>query len=1259
MRSLIFKAILLFTGLHFCLCAQAQASDVQLNKYVFKDGSTIRGMSDNGLWAVAYGPSTTNGSLYNYPKLINVKTKEVISLLDENSTETVHSCFGDDVSDDGKTIVGELNGKPAFWKSGTGWKTLPLPVGWTEGLVDGITPDGKYGVGRANDYTNGFCEYPVMWNLETGAIVSTPNFPTNGIQGTNENMVRFESITPDARYIMGCVSYSYVSNVMYFIYDRNDNSWLPVGFSYNATTKRCTPLAEGIAHLENAYFSPDGKWVGGTAYMVKEIAGSQFGNEYRAPFRYNIETKVFEIHDDTESQNLCCAIIDNSGTLYAATPPNSPVRTLYVRNGKYWYPLTEILSQCYGINYYETSGFEYSGTPIAVSGDGKTLGAIATAIEDNYTLTLPEAFGTAAAKVNLLNTYTITPTSGSEFTTLKSLTVKFNRDIEVLSEKNAVLLTDEAGNTIRSSISFGVSSSNDKTVDIGFRTTTLEAGKKYYINIPAGSISIKGDGTCTNEAIKIEYKGRAATPVKVISTAPASGSSVALLNYSTNPILLKFDTNIKLTDNAEAALYLNDEPAAISDLEMEYYNNMVLVFPATAQYLYKNNNYKVVIKAGSISDVTDGNSNEQIEINYEGSYERFVVSNDTLIYSEDFTYGVANMLLYEGDKLTPNDEMKSWDFLATERPWVPVRDNDATDYCAASHSMYTPAGKSNDWMMTPQCYIPDSKCVLEFDAQSYLSTKNDKLKIIVYASEREMNMLTDEDIATIESQGTVVFNESLKAGGGLLAGNWKHYSIALSSYVDKSIYVAFINENEDQSAIFVDNVKIVHNNDFITALKVPETVIAKNSQVIEGRVTANNLNETYNGLELTLLDANNNAVDVITDANVSMKYNDTYDFVFAKELPLTIGIENKYAIRVKLGNSVDTLKTTIKNLSFKPTKRIVLEIKTGQDCVFCPQGKVTLDKLEGIYGEQIIPIEYHTYVGDPLESGMTAYSDEFLGLSAAPSAKINRSAEAYSPMANVITNGVSDYAFSIGNGKTWIDVIEKEMTTDAEANIDIAASFNEATGNITMDCHYMFAINKEKQNISILPIVVEDNVSGYQYNNFYKTVDADLGPWQQGGEYGEEAVLYTHNDVARGIMSNSYFGQTGIVPASITSGEVYKTSMEFARPNADNIYNCKVVCMMIDANTGKVINVARTNILSSSGISGVNHDDLNLSLADGTLNISSAKAAKVELFTADGRMIAHQTINGNGSVSMNSHKGLVIAKISIDGKTIVKKITIK
>ena len=48
-----------------------------------------------------------------------------------------------------------------------------------------------------------------------------------------------------------------------------------------------------------------------------------------------------------------------------------------------------------------------------------------------------------------------------------------------------------------------------------------------------------------------------------------------------------------------------------------------------------------------------------------------------------------------------------WEFNADNTPWnFTLRSSTETeDYCAGSHSMYNPAGKSDDWMALPQQYI--------------------------------------------------------------------------------------------------------------------------------------------------------------------------------------------------------------------------------------------------------------------------------------------------------------------------------------------------------------------------------------------------------------------------------------------------------------------------------------------------------------------------------------------------------------------------
>lgn len=1161
--------------------AAQNVKDPVLTTYEFKDNSCIQGLSDNGDWAVSYGPSESDGVHYSNARLINTRTKQVTVLGQEGSSATPVFSMAGDVTDDGM-VVGSYKGEAATWTAEGGWQTLPRPAGWPEAMAVSVTPDGRYAVGYAYSYSSGaenYGETPIFWDLTTRTIEEVPNSPTAGSANEAGRMIRYTDISSDGRYISGIIDYSYTWNTLYFIYDRTTKTYSRVGFDSAGT-----PWADGLASMVGS-FSPNGKWFGGSAYIIN--AGTN--DEYSVPCRYNMETKEFDVYDDTELRDFETAKIDNEGTMFCATPSGTPVRSLCVRVGKFWYQLDELLKQRYGFDFYGKSGFDNTGTCIGVSADSKTI----TCFPDPYTsyvLELDETFSEAASKIDLLATYTATPADGASVTKMKTVSVQFSRDITVLGSASNVTFTDESGATAARVVSLGVSG---KTLNVEFRTTTLEADKAYTLTIPAGTVALKADGTRTNSQIVLHYTGRDAVPVKVTGVSPESGNSLTQLNATTNPVLLTFDTDIALANASGAELYREGDDAAIAQLSVAVNGNRAMIYPETSEYLYLNTSYKVVLKAGAVTDINGDNPNERYEVSYEGLYERIIMADDTLMYSEDFSNGVANMLLYEGDHNVPTAEMKSYDFIDGDNyPWIPVRDADEYDWAAASTSAYSPAGKSDDWMVTPQIYIPDAKCRLEFQAQGFRNTKQDKLKVIIYAADKVFNYLSAADVAEFRANGEVVMDEVVLPGASEndLAGDWKTYSFPLEKYATKNIYVAFVNENEDQSCVFVDNVKVIRDNGFLTALTSPVTVVAQTSQQITGRVIGNSEAVAFNTLNAKLLDAGKNVIDELTETGLALKKGDRHDFAFAKALPLAVGEENVFYIRVQLDDKFDTLRYSIKNLAFKPVKRVVVEEYTGQGCANCPRGHLAMENLERIYGDRVVPVAYHCYTGDKWESGMTSYTT-FIGLNAAPSAKINRGDIASEPMYSTISGGKRTWTYSSPAGDCWFDLVQNEFDTDADANLYAAAYYDESTERVRVSCVANFAMNVERQNVGLLLVVVEDGLVGYQVNTYYGSTDEGLGEWTAGGAYGQQTVYpYTFNAVARAMVGASFNGSTGYIPSSVECGKDYKASIEFAKPSVDEIYNCKVVCMLIDANTGAIINVARADMQNAVSIDGVKAD---------------------------------------------------------------------
>lgn len=1259
MKKSIYAAVLFLLGLFVCHLSHAQnPGKPRIHQFIFEDGATIHKLSDNGAWAVACGPSADDATMDLYPKLIHIATDEVKELCDD---PMVPECAAYDVTDDGNMVVGTYNGKPGVWLRAKGeWQNLPLPEGWSSGCIQAVTPDGKYAVGRGSlSYT----ETPVLWDLENdGEIIPTPGYPEKSLSGERNDQVRFIDITADGRYILGITSFSYVGYTIFFVYDRNNATFIPLGFNYDSATERYTAREKGILFIDDASISPDGKYVNGTAYMVKEIDGQEFPDEYRTPYSYNMETDEFTLFDEEESHDMTICATDNTNALYAAAPPTSPVRTMYIRSGKYWIPLHQILQQVYGIDYFAQTGFEYTGTPISASADGLAIGVIAAPSKDNYILTLPELLTTTASGINLLSDYQVSPVQNTSFSKITSLKLTFSRNVKTLKNPADIQLQDENGKTVKTGIQFEVDASNPKIINIRFRAQTLADGKKYTVVIPAGALSIAGDETRKCDEIRISYIGRATNPVKMTEVSPAAESAISQINFTTNPVIITFDTDIALTDTASAVLFRNDEKEPFCELQMLASDKRIAIYPTTTQYLFKDNTYRIEIKKGSVTDLAGNDANELLCINYNGAYVREITSDDKVLFSEDFNLGLTNMLLYDGDQSAPNTEMAGWDFTSV-MPWGLACDEDnMNERCATSHSMYVPAGKSDDWMVTPQIYIPDGKCEITFRVQSYRANKEDKLKVIVWPGEKVLNALAADDIALMRAEGTVVYEEIESPGANedVLAGDWVRRHISLEKYAGKNIYVAFVNENEDQSAIFVDDLQILRNQDFIISLSSATTAINQASETIKGHVVVKSESKTFSDITLTLKDGNGNVVETLTTDGLSLKKDDSYPFEFSKALPLEAGKSNRFMVSVQMGESKDSIITAIKNLCFEPTKRITVEEYTGMGCPNCPAGIVAMENLEKVYGDKLIPIVYHTYTGDIYESGLTAYTT-YLGLVAAPSSLVNRLATGY-PL-GVVNGG---YAYYSPDGDSWLDVAEKEMEQYADADVNITASYHTSTKKITVPCTFKYALDASNLNVNLLTFITEDKLIGYQDNNYYNyEADEVIKDWCKGGIYGKTRVApYTFNDVARAYVGDSYLGYSGYVPAEVTANKEYTANIVFDVPSTvKDINNCHAVCMMIDANTGKYINAARAEIEVIDDGTDIKESHTNspiiVNSVNGGIDVCTSTAATVTVYSINGSVLATSVCNGKNHIGLNGYQGIALVRITQGNASVIKKVIVK
>ncbi len=1260
-RTLSFAACLL----SFTAVAQSNIPEIHLPS--IGESIIIEQVSDNGKWGVSETGSKTDGTIAPAGGvLFNLDTFEQIDISHPSGRSGVS-----DVTDDGTIVSGECNGKPAYWRSGSGWTELPVPAGYALGRINAMTPDGHYGVGYVAPGDNIFVAYPVCYDLTNNTVLELPGLPVLDMTNQDQHQNCLYGISPDGRYLLGELSQSYLmpTALCCYIYDRQTSTYKIIGFNENFKgTWR--PIINNCYFIDSPAMSPNGEWITGYAYMVEPVAGSEWPNEYHASFRYNIVEDKLEIYNKTGEGDMIGFSILNDGTVLTATPASHPYASAMMRYGDYFISLDQIFKQVYGIDIAAKTGFENTGKPIAVSGDGKTI-VMLSGPHDSYVLKLKETINEAASRVDLLGSYTVNPSAGAVISQLRSYSITFERDIEINSPAAA---TFAGGGDSYTSLQTGGLSVDGKTLTVQFRTRKLKADTDYSLSLPAGLLRIKGDRNVTSPEITIPYKGRDDSPVKVVTAYPADDASVAVLDVSTNPIILTFDAELALVSGSVASLYREDEDTPFCTLNIECGGKMVAIYPLSHQNLFSGTDYRVVIPAGVVTDLSGGCANEEITLHYHGSYVREVSADDRFLFSSDCGNN-DSFLFYEGDHKTPASVVAGWGFTTDNSPWYIVRSSvETTDMAMASHSMYNPAGQSDDWMVLPQLFIPDADCYLTFDAQSYLKKCNDHLKIYVYENSNVYNTLNAEIITDIRACGELVFDEQLSPGSSEedLENDWQKYVVRLDKYAGKDIYIAFVNDNNDQSAVFVDNVQVIHDLRYLTTFENSSRVVNQSEIVIKGNITITTDIETYSSITLVLRDADNTEIDRISENDIELKKGDVYLFEFDTPLPLNPGVSNRLYVEIILGDHTAVVTGEVKNLAFEPYKRIVLEEYAGSECSNCPQGIVAIDNIKTLYPGQLIPITLRTYQGDRLGTGMSAYS-QFLGMEqvGAPSARINRG-DILFPMISVS----GDYRFSgVGivneltgkDERLWLDCFREEISQPAESEINFTTSYDESTKKVNVECTVRSALNMTDANMNIFAVIIENGLETYQSNGFSSIDDSDFGDWGKNGKYGTSFVYpVMANDVARATFGTTFNGTGGMLPSTLESGKSYTAAFSIDLPSTvENPDNCEVAVMLINSVKGNVLNANIAPIRNGDtnlGVDNVIGDDgnIHIALVGGSVCINADSEISADVYTLTGARIA--TVKGNGLVEipLGGYNGVVIVKaVAAGGAPVVKKLIVK
>lgn len=1225
-------------------------------------------VSDNGLWAVGYAKSIIDPVGYSFPRLYDVKNNKMTWLYKAGDENNVSLMMGCDVTDDGKIVAGQYKGKPAIWRTDKNdWEFLPYSVNkaYPIGRVTHITPDGKYAIGTVSTQDL-YGETLIMWDLtgEEPKECTPSNLPKPiSMFGTLQDIqqIRSTDLSPDGKKFIGLVCFSYAGEAWTFVYDMEKKEWEGLGFDVTSTGKgdntkyTFTPKYEGYGYLEGGVFSPDGKSIVGPAYTADESDAI-----------YSLDLASGKVSILGESNGMLFGGVDGNGVVYASSPSNTPIRNWSALVGKYWYDVKSLVKQVWGVDWQgEVSQDDYglSGTFASASKDGLVLLAADYSNDpyDTYVLQLPESFAEVAPRVNLLDNYAVSPVNNAAFAILSEVKVMFERQIDVTGEYNAVQLLDEAGNVIANSLSLSKDPGDSRNLLMTFRNRRLDVGKKYTVVIPAGVCNVAGDAPRKNGEIRITYTGRPNAPVAMTGVSPTAGTAISRINSQSNPIAITFDAEIAPVEKNAGGMYLyrlddNGSREPITALNGSISGRVLSVFPVMEQRLAKGSKYQVVVEANAVADISGADPNAEITVEYEGSYipEPSIGAD---IFFDDFDSGLSGekWMLWDGDLEEPNEEAQGWGFSA-ELPWWVVRDdNYSTDMAAVAHSMFASPAKADDWLITNQLFINDDTAVLTFKSQSYKNT-DDVLKVRIYATDDIITALTDKIMDKFRYDSDLVFEEVQKPGNNvdLLAGDWVENTIKLDKYAGKNIYIAFINDNRNKSAVFIEDVAVTRDIKYTLVNLTPETLVAKDEVSVKGILTVSSKTDTYKGYTLRLLDSEGKEISKLANPDVEMAAGFELEFEFPEALPLSVGKVNNYTLDVQVGTLTEQVNCNVQDLAIKTNRKVVVEKMTGQGCPNCPLGIIALEYIEKDFKDQVIPLAYHCYTGDNFNTPKASSMNQFLGMNAAPSARIDRGPIA-SPM-----KSLPDLTYVYKNNGLWYDYVAEELNSFAPADINITdVDFDGKNFNVGFEIKY--ALDMENANVNVLLVISENNLTGNQDNNLYMQEDDIFGEWGKGGLYGNASNRYTFNDVVRTWEGTTVNGTGGFVPATIHGGEVYSGTMSTPTINRIlNPKNCDATVMLIDAESGLVLNADRKAI-DPSGVEDIVNEasQVNVKVEGGNVVVTAPADVDVNVYSLDGSIIS--SVSGNGVVTCQTagNTGVAIVMVKTENGIVTHKVMLR
>lgn len=515
------------------------------------------------------------------------------------------------------------------------------------------------------------------------------------------------------------------------------------------------------------------------------------------------------------------------------------------------------------------------------------------------------------------------------------------------------------------------------------------------------------------------------------------------------------------------------------------------------------------------------------------------------------------------------------------------------------------------------------------------------------------------------------------------------------AYIGISFDIKDITTEGSKYPLMVTSEKTDNALFFRSSINAPEWVDFKNYGELALQILMETPNTQENSVaivsspELTTLADSNQTMNLylINKGTAGIKSID-YDVTFGDKLQShhyelatpfsTINGKTTIQVPVKTPSEVAFLQPTVKiskvnganneekteNTSICPLINIknsaphksVMEEFTGTWCGYCPRGVVGMRNLKNIFGEKFIGIAVHAStlgVTDPMAT--STYDSISHSVTGFPTSFIDRVIET-DPYYGLQNEEVKFHADTVFN---------RILNMPSEVELGLKSSWkDDNTIDLTTTVNYYYSRTDNPYRLAY--VIIEDSLSGttalWTQANSYKgsqTVDSDMSEFVNGASMLKG---FKFNHVAHAI-----YDAMGIENSLIGALEMGKTTThnyqiditKFSCP-VQNRQNVKAIAMVINSNTGRIINAQEVKIGGENGLSNMRNETLtaNVTNINGLMSITTniGETTNVSIYKADGSLVVSKNFSGSTNIITSGMKGAYIVRVSHDKGVSVRRI---